>query len=371
MEGKSKRVVALAPYERGWSNVELIKDCGLIPYLLYKNHGCTVSMVGARGDDYSYLDKYVKGLEMDFLPNGSVEAKADYIIENAKQIDALILRGCYSSNFIPARLYKQLNPAGHIYVGLDANSHWMDRIIWTDADFIEFMDHCDVIATSCIAMQRHLNEKWPWIIEHIPNGYYNFGSSNTPPDFNVKENVIVTVGRLGTSQKATEVLLDSFALIAERIPDWNLKLVGSIENDFHSFIDSYFDLYPHLKERIIFTGPIEEREALAEQYRKAKVFALPSTFEGGTPNVISEALNAGCVIAVTEIDAYAEAIDYGRCGISAGINDMPGFAHALLALCTNENLFDLLKYAYQYGQNHFHMEKIVAKLYYMIFAGEK
>ena len=43
------RVVAMAPYERGWSNVELVKDCGLIPYLLYKNHGCDVTMVGARG----------------------------------------------------------------------------------------------------------------------------------------------------------------------------------------------------------------------------------------------------------------------------------------------------------------------------------
>ena len=39
----------MAPYERPWSNVELVKDCGLIPYLLYKNHGCDASMVGANG----------------------------------------------------------------------------------------------------------------------------------------------------------------------------------------------------------------------------------------------------------------------------------------------------------------------------------
>ena len=44
---KIKRVVAMAPYERPWSNVELVKDCGLITYLLYKNHGCDVSIVGA------------------------------------------------------------------------------------------------------------------------------------------------------------------------------------------------------------------------------------------------------------------------------------------------------------------------------------
>ncbi len=32
---EKKRIVALAPYERGWSNVELVKDLGLISYLLY------------------------------------------------------------------------------------------------------------------------------------------------------------------------------------------------------------------------------------------------------------------------------------------------------------------------------------------------
>lgn len=35
MAGKAKRIVALAPYERDWSNVVLVKDCGLISYLLY------------------------------------------------------------------------------------------------------------------------------------------------------------------------------------------------------------------------------------------------------------------------------------------------------------------------------------------------
>lgn len=44
-----KRVVAMAPYERGWTNIELVKDCGLIPYILYKNHGHDVSMVGTYG----------------------------------------------------------------------------------------------------------------------------------------------------------------------------------------------------------------------------------------------------------------------------------------------------------------------------------
>lgn len=152
------RVVAMAPYERPWSNVELIKDCGLIPYLLYKNHGCDVSMVGAKGGEYPYAE-LVKGMKLKFLENGNVATKHKYIYENGKDIDCLILRGCYPSNFGVAKIYKMVNPNGKIYVGLDANSHWMDRILWYQPDFVDFMDHCDVIATSCTAMQKHLNEK--------------------------------------------------------------------------------------------------------------------------------------------------------------------------------------------------------------------
>lgn len=58
-----KCVVAMAPCEAGWSNVELIKDCGLIPYLLYKNHDCEVHMVGAAGEEYSY-DKLIDGVSL-------------------------------------------------------------------------------------------------------------------------------------------------------------------------------------------------------------------------------------------------------------------------------------------------------------------
>ena len=365
---KAKRIAVL-PDKREWLNVELIKDCGLIPYLLHKNHNCNVSLIGARGDDYTYLETHVNGLKMEFLPSGSDEERARYIFENAKDIDCLILRGCYSINFVPAILYKKLNPNGRVYVGLDANSHWMDRITWTDTNFMEYMDNCDVIATSCETMQRHLNEKWPWIIEHVPNGYYNFDSNSLPPQFEEKENVIVTAGRLGTWQKATNILMESFATIAEEIPDWNLQLIGSIEEDFNDFIALYFKTYPQLKERVQFMGSVTNREELVKHYRKAKVFALTSVLEGGTPNVVSEALNAGCVLAVTKIDAYNQAIDHGKCGLASEINDVKGFANVLLTLCKNKELSVLSKHAYAYRQRNFDMEKIVAKLYYMIFGG--
>lgn len=364
-----KKIVAMAPYERAWSNVELIKDCGLIPYILYKNYGYDVSMVGAPGGPYPYYEQYIKGVKMEFLPGGEVSEKVQYITDHAKEIDGLLLRGCYPTNFPVAEVYKQMNPAGRIYVGLDGNSYWMDRIKWDDPDFIKFMDCCDVIATSSSALQIYLNEKWPWKIEHIPNGWYDFSHQQKEPVFESKKNRILTVGRLGTVQKATEVLLEAFAEIAGMVPDWELRLIGSVEESFEAYIKDYFERFPELSERVRFMGSIADREKLFLEYQEAKIFALPSVLEGGTPNVIAEALHAGCVTAVTKFDAYEEATDSDRCGLSVEKGDAHRFAEILYRLCTDQNLKHLSEHAYLYSRRHFDMEHITAKVNEMLWAG--
>ncbi|MBR1736811.1 MAG: FkbM family methyltransferase, partial [Firmicutes bacterium] len=96
-ERKSKRVVAL-PWRNGWYNVEFAKDCGIIPYLLYKNHGAIVTMVGARTEELTYADTLVKGIKTEFLETGDIKEKIDYIIKNAKDIDLLIIRGAHNIN---------------------------------------------------------------------------------------------------------------------------------------------------------------------------------------------------------------------------------------------------------------------------------
>lgn len=370
--GRKRAQTAVAiPWRNGWMNTELTKDCGLIPFLLQKNHNLNVTMVGAKTEEYPYLDTYVPGLHMQFLATGSVSEKVQYIKDHAKEIDLLILRGCYSVNYLPARTYKALNPEGKIYVGLDANSRWMDRIQRNDPDFTEFMDSCDVIATSCRALQQHLNEKWPWKIEYIPNGYYSYGAERPAPDYEKKENTILTVSRLGTEQKATDVLLNAFAMIAEQIPDWNLKLVGNMEETFQCFLDNYFIKYPHLKSRVIFTGSISDKDVLFEEYYNAKVFVLTSVIEGGTPNVVAEALWSGCAMATTKFDAWEDVIDYGACGMAANINNIPEIAAMLQTLCTKDSLLELSENAYQYARRNYDMEAIVSKLYKMIWGGEE
>lgn len=361
-----KRVVALAG-NQGWKNAQLLKDCGVIPYLLYKNHHCDVSMVGAvKGEDYSNL-KYIKGIKLEFLPDEKLQTKANYLVREAENIDCLLLYGCYSTYFPLTTVYKQFNPQGKVSLALDANSSWMDSLRWDEPVFRKFMEQCDVITCSGLTMQRHLNEKWPWAIEHIPNGFYNFTGLSREVTFGNKENTILTVARIGTPYKGTNILLESFARIAEQLPDWNLRLVGPVAEEFTDYLNQFWEQYPHLKKRIHFPGNILDRNQLYEEYRNAKIFALPSVFEGGTPNVIAEALAFGNAIALTKIDEYQEAIASGCCGMAAEINDIPGFSAILFEMCQSNNLNDMCKYACQYAQKHFDMERIVAKLYYLIW----
>ena len=362
--------VVFTPVYPGITNAQLLKDCGMIPYFLHKNYNMDAYMLTSRREEYTYIDTYVKGLKLEYLENGSMEEKVDFIIKNGKTIDLLILFGGFENFAVLAFNYKKVNPEGKIYLALDANSSWMDRIDFSTGLYTEFMNSCDIIATSCRAMARHLNEKWPWKIEYISNGYFNYYEKEHEINFKEKDNTILTVGRLGTAQKRTEVLLEAFALISEKVPDWNLKLIGSIDKNFEGYIEKYYSRYPHLKSRVIFTGTITDKLELFAEYNSSKIFALPSSFEGGTPNVISEALYNGNVVAATKFDACDDAIDGGKCGKASEIDDVRGFAEILLDLCLDEHLEEKCLYAHDYAKRNFNMSKNVDRLYEMLFRGE-
>lgn len=369
----SKKIVAIFAGEGGISNVVLLKDCGLVPYFMYKNYNADAAILTTNSDNYTYLETYVKGLKLHFLENGTCEEKKNYIKSNFSEIDCLLFQGPYNENLYLGCLYKQLKPEGKIYMALDANSAWMDRIDFYNDSFRRFMENCDVIATSCRAMQKHLNEKWPWKIEYISNGYinyYEYHNQNFTFDFNKKENVIITVGRNGTDQKRTDILLEAFALIADKIPDWELKIIGSVEQEFEEFIENYCIKYPEIGSRVHFRGHITDKITLFNEYAKSKIFALSSDVEGGTPNVIAEALFNGNAIAIRSIvDSYDEAVCGGKCGMAAMDDSTQAYADVLAELCLDDDLEEKCRYAHEYAKRNFDMSKNVDRIYEMLFGG--
>ena len=95
-------------------------------------------------------------------------------------------------------------------------------------------------------------------------------------DFGHKENIMITVGRLGTYQKNTEMLLNALDLMELR--DWKVYLIGSISEDLDFFLKDFFMRNPSKKESVFFVGPIYDKKSLWEFYNRAKVFILTSRF---------------------------------------------------------------------------------------------
>lgn len=356
-----------------WVNAQLTKDCGAVPYLFYKRYGYRAVMVSRRCPELTYpsLETAVKGMTLDFLPDDADVriAEIKYIIKHYQEMDIFVLYGPYPPYFPVLDTYRKLRPDGKVYLALDANPDWMDRMVLTPA-LRKFMDQCDVIATSSKVMQKHLSMKWPYKIEYIPNGFYNFANCSLRVQFSKKENVLLTVGRIGIAQKNNELLLQAFAQIADKIPEWSLRLVGNIENSFQTYIETYFRNYPELKNRVIFTGNILDKRQLMEEYKKAKIFVLTSRWEGGTPNVIAEALYGGCYMVTAPIDAADDAVDGGRCGQIFTSDEQ--LAPLLVRICHQP---EILKKggnnAVKYARRVYDYTKIIKRLHYLLFQEDR
>ncbi len=350
-----------------WANVELTKDCGTIPFLLHKFYGYDAILFGQKAGEYPN-QQYIPGVRLDFLPSGEnyIQYQCEYIEANHQQMDVLLLHGPYPMYIPLLRTYRRLRADGRVYLALDANSYWMDSIAWDTQDFRWLLNNCDVIATSCRAMQRYLNRKWPCTVHYIPNGFYNYSRADLTVDYSQKENTILTVGRIGSGQKNSGLLLYSFLMIADRLPSWKVKFVGTIEPSFRSEIERLLSRYPSASQQVEFTGPILDRAILMSEYKKAKIFALTSVFEGGSPNVFAEALFGGCYIVTSAIDAAEDMVDDGRCGVICHEDHL--FSSTLLQIATDdERLRTGSAHAVAYGHRSFDFCRIIRQVHYLLF----
>ncbi len=362
-----KTVAAITPHDIPFTNYELIKDIGAVPYLFYKNKNCTVYMVGIDKDsDYSFA-QYVMGEELVKLPDYSMDSKLGWLNEHAKGVDCLMLFGTYPNNMRVAEVYKQLNPDGVIYLALDATAFWINNIPRYDKAVDEFYRKCDLIGVSALSLQKFITKKWNMDIRVVRNGYYPFGIGEVKqPDFGKKENRIIAVGRIGAHEKRHDILLKAYAEMSKKTSGWQLRLIGPIEDTFYGFIDDYMEEHPYLEDSISFSGNIVDKAVLHEEFLEAKIFVQCSESEAFT-NVIPEAMSAGCAILTTEIDTCKEATNYGRCGLVSPINNYNKLADNIERLCNDEEeLIRMSENSFRCYEENYNYNDIIDELYEML-----
>lgn len=320
-------------------NVQLLKDRVIFPYVCFRTFGASLRIVTQITEDYPYLS-YLEGAELVALPEEGthMENAIRYITEHSSETDLLFLFGARGEYMELAHTYKFLRPDGIIYLKLDANIDWANSFPLSHGPFANFLQDCDIISCEARRLQAFLYKKWKRPVEYIPNGvYYPLYPEAGNVRFEDKENMILTVGRLGTAQKNSLLLLYAYALAFPTLEEpWELIMVGSVTPEFQTDYDDFCRLFPPLAPHIHLTGNITDKRTLYQYYKKAKIFALPSRLEGGSPNVFSEAAIFGCTVLTTGVDAAADMTDNGRVGrISWDLEDFDSFSRELLSLCQN------------------------------------
>lgn len=142
-----------------------------------------------------------------------------------------------------------------------------------------------------------------------------------------KKNIILNVGRLD-EQKDQKTLIDAFAILANRYPDWNLRIIG--EGELRNALEKQIKQLG-LEKRVVLPG---KNPSIEQEYAHADIFVLSSLYE-----------SFGL--------ATAEAMSFGLPAI--GFADCPG---------TNEIIVDGLNGILASSENRAHalagaMEKLI------------
>lgn len=343
-------------FQPGFDSAVFNKDVGIIPVIFQKHLGyrCNFLCYEINGD-YDQLGR--DNIKITFIENDETIAAA------LKDTDVLMLYGIYDYNLEMITKYKSINPKGKIYLKLDMNIHWL-KSIEMNLQLTEVLSKCDLISVECKTLKQYIKEHWPINVEYIPNGYYNFNDDTV--DYDEKENTIVTVGRLGSYQKATEVLLQGFKEAFPKIKHWKLKLIGDIEDSFKPYIEEFFKDNPELKDNVIFQGKIIDRKLLEEEYKKAKIFCLSSRFEG-FPNVFPEASIKGCYIISSNIDPAYDITDDKKYGEIFGVDNPLELSDRLTKVCLNEEYLKEASLGIQkYTKENFNWIKLCKKIDYYL-----
>ena len=318
-------------------NFHLVKDVGQLPYFMYKTEGYDATLISYQNNvEYPLINNEVDGLKLNFIPNKGRFLYFElgvlyYLLNKSKSIAVLNLFHFKKDNILYLLIYKLVNPQGKAYIKLD-----MDILFFKNYNAFLFSNYAlknfilkaltswifkltDLFSVETDQAKDYLLNVYPELQNKlicIPNGVDNLYLDKEIPikAFQEKENIILTVGRIGTEQKNTALLLD--ALKITDLKDWKVYILGPIEESFKKYITDFYREYPQLENKVIFTGNITDRKELFDWYNRSKIFCLSSRYEG-FPIAFPEALYFGNYLISSPVSSAEHITSKGKYGTVA------------------------------------------------------
>ncbi len=340
------------------------KDPGQIPYRFSKLGYNTSLVCYGKGREFVEAEKYltIKKLTDNYFSRKFNSGILFFLLINSRKIDILHTFHLTWSSLLFVYLYKILHRSGFSYLKLD-NCAFAGKRYWewdNKENRLNPAVRCKIKGRlkHQIIRRFFLNKVDLWSVEDeysreifearydffrgklitIYNGHTSdLAGSVSTCNLEDKEDIILTAGRLGTFQKATDILLDAFRSVASQT-NYALHLAGQIDPAFKTYLDKFDIDNPLLKNRVIFHGPLG-RDELYRLYCRSKIFCLPSRFEG-MAIVFPEAMYYGNAIVTTMDVSLKYLVERFGFGLMVEKENSKALADGLLSVINDNELRD-------------------------------
>lgn len=128
-------------------------------------------------------------------------------------------------------------------------------------------------------------------------------------------------------------LIEAFALIAEHVPNAQLRIAGTPETVYLEECEQKVKAYG-LKDKVHFLGNLSISEVQLEM-SKANCLVVPS-FQENAPLTIAEAMAVGVPIVASNVGGIPEMIEIGKTGLLIDPYDTKGMSDAILKILSDE-----------------------------------
>ena len=359
--------------------VNLWKDNGGIPFALSKYYGYESRYVYLNKHGITTNSLYEKYAEIDSIDSGNSNIInyfniLKYIYKNIKYYDVYNFYELGIIGILSIFVARIKNPEIIIYNKLDMGKSIFRELTQNKSlvrklkNYIlaKLTKNIDLYTVETKMYVNALNnlERFNGRIKYLPNGYF---SDLVEIDKNIKkEKIILTVGRLGSPKKNTEMLVSAIKNIEpEKLKGWKVYLVGPMTEEFKKWFDKEIENKPYLQELFVITGNISDKKELYTLYARSSVFVLSSRFEG-SPLVVPEALYFACYPIITNCyDAVYEVINDSNNGFGKIIENENAISlQSAIEEVLNGNIDYLDKgcQASKFVQKNFDWRFIVAQL---------